>query len=261
MINFIDPEREEAHYWNPVPSILSAAAILLFVVFAVVFVFKGSTEGLALQPDQTAQANASGEDVLKTGEGDLASKEEQMADKEAAIKELAGIHTGIINELTDKLSSLKLPIEINNATGSIRFTESVLFGVGNDKLNDEGRQYLKAFMPVYLSVLLSSENEKYLDQIIIEGHADVDGDYRSNLFLSQDRANSVMNFILEQQLTEISNGMSAVKYLTVSARSYNAPVPVNGVPDRSQSRRVEFVFRLKDEALLQKMQDIYRGEE
>ncbi len=247
MINFIDPEREGTHYWNPVPSILSAAAILLFVLFAVVFVSKGSTYGIALQPGQTAPGNADGGDVLKAGEGDLASNEEQMDDNEAAINELADIRALIINELTDKLSSLKLPIEINNTTGSIRFTESVLFGVNNDQLNDKGQQYLKAFMPVYLSVLLSIENEKYLDQIIIEGHADVDGDYRSNLFLSQDRANSVLNFILEQQLTEISNGMSAVKYLTVSARSYNAPVLVNGAPDGSQSRRVEFVFNLRGE--------------
>ena len=254
-------EKEETNYWNPTSNILLVFIMLMFIVFAVSFAFKGSTGSFVQQTGQVAPINAEEKAALEAREMALADKEKSMADREAAMKELAGIRTVMINELTHKLSSLELPIEIDKASGNIRFTEAVLFDINNDTLNAEGQQYLNVFVPVYLSVLLSNDYEKYLDQIIIEGHADIDGGYRSNLFLSQNRANSVVNFILAQELTEMSNGVSAAQYLTVSARSHNAPVLVNGVPNRSRSRRVEFVFRLKDDALLQKMQDIFTGEE
>lgn len=279
MINFIDPagEREETNYWKPGSGILSVAAMLLFVVFVIGIALLGNRESISQQTQtgNTSQINAeeaatlmaredaleSREKIMANTEAALESREMAMMDREAGLKDLAGIRTVIINELTEKLSSLRLPVEINKVTGNIRFTETVLFGINNDTLNAEGQQYLKIFLPEYLSVLLSSKNEKYLDQIIIEGHADIDGSYWSNLFLSQSRANSVVNFILSQQLPEMSNGVSAVNYFTVSARSHNVPVVVDGVPNRSLSRRVEFVFRLKDDALLKQMQDLYRGEQ
>lgn len=253
---------EDTNYWNPVSSIIaSAAVILLLVLVAVGMAMKEDTVTVSQNTVQATPINTETEAALKAREADLEIKENALADKEAALIELAGIRAEIIEELTEKLSELKLPIEINNATGNIRFTESVLFDVNNDKLNAEGQQYLKTFMPVYLSVLLSSKNEKYLDQIIIEGHADIDGSYWFNLSLSQDRANSVVDYIMAQHLTKMPNNVSADKYFTVSGRSHNVPVLVDGVPDRNQSRRVEFVFRLKEDALLQKMQDIYKGEE
>lgn len=258
MIHDCDYEREGVQYWNPFSIVLSAAVIILLVVFSVAFLFKGSADS-ALQAERTP-GNNSEIAGLEAREKALATKEELMAEREAALNELAGIRAAIIDELTQRLSSLKLPLEIDKVNGNIRFTETVLFGKNNDALNAEGKQYLNTFMPVYLSVLLNSDHVKYLDQIIIEGHADIDGGYWFNLNLSQDRANSVANYIREQQLAQLPDGASAIPYLAVSARSHNAPVSVDGVVDRSRSRRVEFVFRLKDDELLQKLEDITRGE-
>ena len=258
MRRFYEPEMEkgETNFWMSVSNLLAAAMLVFFVVMIAVLAFFGVQTS---QQSKTVDAAVSVE-ALEAREAGIAAREKALADSEAALKELAGTRSVIIRQLADKLSGLNLPIEIDNNTGNIRFTEAVLFDIDNYTLNSVGQQRLKDFVPAYLNVLLSSENKKYVDQIIVEGHADNDGDYMYNLDLSQKRANAVINFILGQNLAKLEDGTIADKYFTVSARSFNAPVQVNGKVDSSKSRRVEFVFRLKDDALLTQMQDLYKGE-
>ncbi len=281
MKQYIDPyeNKEEAggrSSFSYLPAAVMLLLLLIFAAGAILVKSAGMNTGqtdTAIQGGQAAQTEPqvqNGQDELnetaeriveelKAREAALTDREKAVTEGEAAIKALAGVRTEMIRELSGKLAELKLPVEINEVTGSVRFTEAVLFDVDQDVINVEGQQYLKAFVPVYLSVLLSDQYEKYLDQIIIEGHADNGGTYRYNLELSQKRADSVVNFILAQNLASLPGGKAAEKYLTVGARSFNVPVLVDGVPDRGKSRRVEFVFRLKDEETLKQIQDLYKG--
>ena len=240
---------EETNYRIPVSNMIAAGLLLLLVVFAVSMKLQGDLPGSAADAEAALIAR---EAALMDRENDLAAREKALAENTAAVNETALIRAEIIDELEKKLSSLGLPVEINKLTGNIRFTEAVLFDVNKDTLNAEGQKNLEIFVPAYLAVLLDDRYEDYLDQIIIEGHADNGGTYLSNLYLSQGRADKVMDFILSQKLSQMPGGGTADKYFTVSARSSNDPVLAGGIPDRNQSRRVEFVFRLKDDDILEK---------
>lgn len=273
-----EKEYEEANYRLPVPTIFAAVLLLIFALLLAAIMHKSEagTEQLPGQANQSqisenaAEAYAalkvkeeavlSREEAAGLKEKDLAEKEKILSENTEILKETAKIRADIINKLEEKLSSLNLPIEINKATGNIRFTEAVLFDINKDTLNTDGQKNLKIFAPAYISVLLDNEYEKYLDQIIVEGHADNGGTYGYNLTLSQNRANSVMEYILSQKLTDLPGGFKADKYFTISARSFNVPVLVNGVADQSQSRRVEFAFRLKDDEILEKLHNQSLGE-
>jgi chemotaxis protein MotB len=227
MRTFIDPadDSEGTNYRLPVSNILASALLLLLAMFFLAAVPQRKGEYKVPLPEQTNQEQA----------------------HEVASNVMPSVRKDIINELTEKLSAINLPVEINKTTGNIRFTEAVLFNINMDTLNADGKKNLEIFVPIYLSVLLDDKYEAQLDQIIIEGHADNGGTYVYNLDLSQKRANSVMEFILSQKLMSMPDGTSAEKYFTVSARSFNVPVLVDGKPDKSQSRRVEFAFQLKND--------------
>jgi len=94
--------------------------------------------------------------------------------------------------------------------------------------------------------LLRYKNLKYIDRITIEGHADEEGSYDYNLMLSQDRAATVVNTILSQNYLKATDGTDLKKLLAISGRSSSEPFMVDGVIDRSKSRRVEFILSLKN---------------
>ena len=112
---------------------------------------------------------------------------------------------------------------------------------------------------MYLDVLLQPDYQPYIAEIIIEGHTDTDGSYRSNMDLSADRANAVASFCLAPE-----NGLSVdkieqlQKLLTVNGRSYSAPVYLAGTQeiDMAASRRVEIKFRLKEDEMIEKISSI-----
>lgn len=70
---------------------------------------------------------------------------------------------------------------------------------------------------------------------VIEGHTDTDGGDDINLDLSQDRADSVVAFLVE-------NGLDAERFEAVGFGE-TQPILVDGVEDKEASRRIEFVAR------------------
>ena len=87
-------------------------------------------------------------------------------------------------------------VDIDDRTGTIKIDEKILFEVDQYYLKDEGKEYLRRVIPLYLKIFI--ENEKFksrLDQIIIEGHSDDMGSYIYNMDLSQKRATEVLKYI------------------------------------------------------------------
>ncbi len=137
-------------------------------------------------------------------------------------------------------------------SGSIRLEGKVLFDFDESELREDGKRTLLAVMPKYLDVLSSRETFKEnLDRILIEGHADTTGSYLYNLPLSQQRAASVIQFLLScDELVQYRGFMQ--RYLIAGGRSNTEPVideASNRISD-SQSRRIQIDFRMNDTKLI-----------
>ena len=113
-------------------------------------------------------------------------------------------------------------------------------------------------------MLLSPKYKDNISEILIEGHTDTEGNYLSNLELSQKRALAVAEYCLgdnsgiltESQLEQMRSLISA------TGRSYSKPVyDDKGEIDMAASRRVEFLFQLKDEEMVREMIEILSQEE
>lgn len=158
----------------------------------------------------------------------------------------------IIAKLQSQFNNSGLNINIDDKTGVVLFSEEILFDYGSSELKPEGKELLKKFAPVYMETLLSDESIlSQLYEIIIEGHTDTDSTYLYNLKLSQERAYSVAEFILSDEVI-YDHKEEVEKYLTANGRSYSEAVKrEDGTINADASRRVEIKFRLKeDETIL-----------
>lgn len=182
---------------------------------------------------------------------------ELLEQKEKEIEEVVSVKTEIIKALTEQFKESNMAIEIDQQTGAIRFPGSILFSVDSDEISPQGKQFLNDFMPKYLEILLQEKFRDEISSILIEGHTDTNGSYMYNMQLSQDRAFSVLNYIYSDQSPDFPVKELSQKYITANGRSYNQPLMnENGEYDPDRSRRVEFLFRLKDDEAIKAIQEL-----
>lgn len=189
----------------------------------------------------------------------LEEQENRLDEQEAMLEDLVGVRSRIIEEMSASFRENGINAMVDPETGDIIFESDVMFEYGSAQLSEEGKRFIDVFLPPYLEVLLSEENAGFVAEIIIEGHTDTTDSYLKNMQLSQDRAFAVVEYILSDEFTYITTGqkMQFMSLLTVNGRSYSDPVlDENGVVDASASRRVVFKFRLKDDEMINQMQDI-----
>ena len=178
-------------------------------------------------------------------------------EKNKVIEELIGIKSQIIEELLLAFKDTNLDLEIDKQTGAIRFSGGVFFETNSSTVSTNGRQYLEEFIPQYIKILLSDAFRDEVSQIIVEGHTDTVGGYIFNLKLSQDRAFSVIEVVLNSDFPKFLYQENLESIITANGRSYSEPIlNDNGIIDPDKSRRVEFKFRLKDELVLEKLQGL-----
>lgn len=173
-----------------------------------------------------------------------------LQQKREKIKYLTGIRLRIIDELKQTLGN-----SVNvTKSGALKLDSKILFDKGSSELKTEAQEQLKELFTRYIEALMSNPAIKpNIENIVIEGHTDSDGGYLSNLKLSQDRALSVMNYILT---LPIAKKYSLENYLTASGRSYLDRVMENGVENKEASRRIEFKFRLKNQNAFYEIENI-----
>lgn len=190
-----------------------------------------------------------------------ATKAELSATK-SELADIVGIRTDIIGELQTKFKNSSM--KVDPQTGSIALSSDVLFSFGSAKLMDSSKESLKNAIPSYLDVLLQDQFKDYIAEIIIEGHTDTKGSYKENLELSSKRAYSVADFCLDEK-----NGLSKDKIealrglITVNGRSYSDPIYKDESKqeiDMEASRRVEIKFRLKEDEMINKINEILKEE-
>lgn len=224
---------------------------------------KELADSLAQLQEAYAQAALTQEELnaayqqIADAQASLQTSQQELADTKSELQDIVGIRTDIIGELQNRFSNSTM--EVDPQTGSITFSSDVLFEFNSSNLTKESQSTLKEIIPMYLDVLLQENYLPYIAEIIIEGHTDTDGTYRSNMTLSFNRANSVARFCMDS-----GNGLSEEKIaqlqnlLTVNGRSFSSPVYKEGTQevDMAASRRVEIKFRLKEDEMINRISQI-----
>lgn len=182
-----------------------------------------------------------------------------MSEQQQKLDNIIGVRTELIEELSNEFGNSDLKVSVDEKTGAITFDASILFDYNKSTLTASGKEFLSEFLPRYVDVLLSPKYRDYVSEILIEGHTDTEGNYLFNMELSQKRALSVAeyclgddsNILTKEELEDLRSVVSA------TGRSYANPVyDENGEVDMEASRRVEFLFRLKDEEMIREMIEI-----
>ncbi|MCR5094649.1 MAG: OmpA family protein [Lachnospiraceae bacterium] len=215
-------------------------------------------EKLIAQQDQLATQ----EEELKAQHVLLSELESLMASQQAKLDRIIGVRSELIEALKKEFDDSGLELAVDEQTGAITFQSSILFSYGQSELKATGKEFLDKFLPRYVKILMGPEYREYVSEIIIEGHTDTSGGYLYNLELSQKRAYSVAAYCLADNSRILSKDeLEALRAVTTSSgRSYSNPViKENGEIDSEASRRVEILFRLKDEEMIREMIEILNG--
>lgn len=239
-------DEEETSYWLSYSDMM-AALLLIFILIISFTILQSQTRYEEKENELLAQQEL------------VAEQQEQLDEQQEQLDKLIGIRKELIEALKSEFDGTDLSVTVDSKTGSIALDSSILFDSGQYNLKSTGEELLKKFLPKYINVLTSKEFNDYISEIIIEGHTDTQGDYLYNLELSQKRALSVSSFCLdtnkeilsEKEITKLR------KIVTANGKSFSNPVlDDNGKEDQNASRRVEFLFRLKDEDMINEMSDI-----
>ena len=222
---------------------------------------KTQDEKLAEQEQQLAALAAKlkeQESTLNAQQSALDEKTAQLKDQQAQIDQIIGVKADVIEALKNEFSKNNINVDIDAQTGALTLEASVMFDYDQAELTDAGKQALEQILPIYCKVL-QDDYMKYLAEIIIDGYTDTDGDYSYNLQLSQQRSLAVAQYLLDIQgnFLDATQSQNLEKYLTVNGHSMANPVlDANGNVDKDASRRVEVKFRLKDEEMIDELNQL-----
>ena len=217
---------------------------------------------LQLQQEQLAQ-----QQLKLTEQRELLLKQSEimqqlkdlMEDQQAKLDNIIGIRSALVEALKKEFDDSSLSISVDEKTGAITMDSNILFASNQYKLKDTGKDFLSEFIPRYLKILLSEDYVDYVSEIVIEGHTDTNGSYLFNLDLSQKRAYSVAEYCVDPKgkiLTKAERE-TLEKMLSTNGKSFSEPVlDEKGEPDAVASRRVEILFRLRDEEMIREMMEI-----
>lgn len=215
----------------------------------------------ALQDKLAEQEAALNSAQLSLDEALLAQQGQQalLDAQQAKLDKLVGVRTEIIEDLVSALRQSNITGANVDDSGAIVFSSEMMFSIGSSGLNETGKQFLNSFLPNYLKVLMSETYSKNVSQIIIEGHTDTQGSYMTNVELSQDRALSVLRYVMSDEFTGISQAekQRLEQVVTINGRAYSDPIyKADGTVDMEASRRVVIKFRLNDEDMVTEMLNV-----
>ena len=203
------------------------------------------------------------EETLKEQHELLNKLEAIMSEQQQKLDDIIGVRKEIVEELSKEFGDSDLKVSVDEKTGAITFDSSILFDYNKSVITPSGKEFLAEFMPRYADVLLGSKYKNNISEIIIEGHTDTEGKYMFNLQLSQRRALAVAEYCLSDDSDILKKNQLEEMRAIVSAtgRSYSNPIyGPDGEVDMDASRRVEILFRLKDEEMVREMMEILSEE-
>lgn len=230
-------KREQVNWWMSYADLMSAIVMIFLLSLAVVILDISVKE----QKVQEAQA--------------VAEKSKQE------VQQVIGLKTEIIKELSAAFQKSNMQIEIDKQTGAIRLPGSILFDSNSSTISPTGQKFLQQFVPKYFDTLLQPKFKNQIASIIIEGYTDNQGTYMYNMQLSQERAFSVLKYIYSDAFPNFPTKELSQKYVTCDGWSYNNLLYNNqGQVDTNRSRRVEFMFQLKDDQAFTEIEKLVTGQ-
>ena len=179
------PEEEETSYWLSYSDMM-AALLLIFILIISFTLMQSKSQYESKQAELEKQ-----KEIIK-------EQEQLLNEQQKELDRIAGIRSDLVMALRDEFTGSSLNIKIDEKTGAITFDAGILFDVADYELTEEGKAFLKEFLPKYCNVLLDDKYNDYISEIIIEGHTDTNGSYIYNLELSQQRAFSVAKYCLAE---------------------------------------------------------------
>ena len=204
------------------------------------------------------------EDTLNAQQADLDEKTALLADQQAQIDQIIGVKADVIEALKSEFAKNNVNVDIDANTGALTLDAYTYIYYDQSELTDEGKAVLEQILPIYCQVLLQDDYKQYLAEIIIDGYTDTDGDYSYNLYLSQMRSLAVAQYLLDIQGNFLNGEQSQElqDYLTVNGHSMANPIlDAQGNVDKDASRRVEVKFRLKDDEMIQELNEIMSSDQ
>lgn len=154
------------------------------------------------------------------------------------INELIETQINIKNELIEAFNQAGIEVTVDEKTGEVKADDSILFGVDESDVSEDGTAYLDTFIDVYTKVILPYVESGYVAEVEVAGHTDTNGSYDYNLELSKKRAKSVADYCTAKQ-------PALGKVMKSEGFSYEYPVlDANGNVDMNASRRVVFSFKM-----------------
>ena len=204
------------------------------------------------------------EKTLKEQHELLDKLEAIMSEQQQKLDDIIGVRAELVEDLKEEFEDSDLKVSVDEKTGAITFDANILFDYNKSVLKESGKDFLSKFLPRYADVLLSDKYKDNISEILIEGHTDTEGKYLFNLELSQKRALAVASYCLDDNSGVVDDEqLEALRELTsATGKSYSNPImDEEGEVDMEASRRVEFLFRLKDEEMVREMIEILSDEE
>jgi len=177
----------------------------------------------------------------------------EMKNKAQELEKIAGIKKSIIEELIKSFKDLQIEFTMDTNTGSIILSNDILFAFNDDKLTDKGKEILKTAIPKYIEIILSPKNIDNISSILIEGNTDPVGDYLYNIDLSTRRSFSVLSYLKTIEYIIPYNNKFWEKVIC-GGRGYSNPIfNIDKSINNAKSRRVEIMFNLKDQEMIEKL--------
>lgn len=166
--------------------------------------------------------------------------------------------------------------EIDEKTLVIRFKnedpngEQIGFDPNSSELKERFKRILDDFFPRYIAVLTKPTFIDQIDEVRIEGHtANPEGQfsnrpgYSASITQSQERANNVLFYVLDQFEGEKADGIDTLDWvrthIAASGFAYAKPILVLGKENWKESRRVEFKIRTNYDEVIQKLIEVSGG--
>ena len=184
--------------------------------------------------------------------GTLLQVQERAEQDDEIVKRYDKIKTQLYIDLQDEFKEdLTVWRATIDSTLCIRFQEpSMLFDEGKDVLKPKFKDILDDFFPRYITVLSRPQYKDNIEEIRIEGHTNTNGDYYSNMKLSQDRTRAVLQYCFSLMNDDDVAWMKGL--VTANGLSSSHLILTNsGEENKDLSRRVEFRVRTNAEKQLE----------
>ena len=181
----------------------------------------------------------------------IALTTEELTKLRKQMQTIAVLRLSILRQIKDNIAETlgdesKVSIGDN---GAIILSEGLFFDYNSATIKSGSHALLDELTTAFAAFLSDAENAQYVDSIVISGHTDNSGAATRNRALSTERANAVLNYLLDENGAKLTQYES---YFCAAGYGATRPVADNGTAaGRSQNRRIEISIILKDESVLE----------